>query len=48
MTKWLTFGVIPPWTSIVTVQVDYFNKRRVLEERQKMMYAQAEADRAKR
>ncbi|GAC72232.1 uncharacterized protein PSANT_04131 [Moesziomyces antarcticus] len=28
--------------------VDYFNKRRVLEQRQKMMYEQAEADRSKR
>ncbi|SJX62405.1 uncharacterized protein SRS1_13252 [Sporisorium reilianum f. sp. reilianum] len=28
--------------------VDYFNKRRVLEERQKMMYQQAETDRSKR
>ncbi|SAM82856.1 uncharacterized protein UBRO_03382 [Ustilago bromivora] len=28
--------------------VDYFNKRRVLEERQKMMYAQADSDRSKR
>lgn len=27
--------------------VDYFNKRRVLEERQKMMYAQAESGASK-
>lgn len=38
------FALLP---AFFCIQVDYFNKRRVLEERQRMMYAQADAGQPK-
>jgi hypothetical protein len=32
----------------LSLQIDYFNKRRILEERQKLMYEHAEAENIKR